>query len=156
MADILSKKQRSVAMSKVRCADTKPEWILRCGLHRLGFRYRLRNRHLPGRPDLAFPKYRAVVFVHGCYWHRHENCKLASMPKQNNEFWIKKFNATLRRDGIVYFKLKQLGWRVSVIWECATRDKVFLPEHIKTLVAWLKSECEYIEIPEFFSEADRL
>ncbi|MCK5831950.1 MAG: TonB-dependent receptor plug domain-containing protein [Methylococcales bacterium] len=112
------------------------------------------NKSLPGTPDIVFKKYKTAIFVQGCYWHRHENCKLASMPKQNNEFWIKKFNATLRRDGIVYFKLKQLGWRVSVIWECATRDKVFLPGHIKTLVVWLKSEYEYIEIPDFFSEAD--
>ncbi|MFQ5702283.1 MAG: very short patch repair endonuclease, partial [Acidobacteriota bacterium] len=80
MADTLTKRERSKVMSKVRSADTKPEWILRCGIHRLGFRYRLRDARLPGRPDLVFPKYGSVVFVHGCYWHRPPGCKDATAP----------------------------------------------------------------------------
>jgi DNA mismatch endonuclease (patch repair protein) len=154
--DVVDKQTRSKMMANIKGKNTKPEIVVRSLLHRQGFRFRIHDKSLPGTPDIVLKKYKTAIFVQGCYWHRHENCKLASMPKQNNEFWTKKFNATLRRDGIVYFKLKQLGWRVSVIWECATRDKVFLPEHIKTLVTWLKSECEYIEIPEFFPEADGL
>lgn len=118
MADILSKKQRSAVMSKVRSADTKPEWILRCGLHRLGFRYRLGNKHLPGRPDLVFPKYHAVVFVHGCYWHRHPGCKDASTPKSNVDFWAGKFAENTKRDRRTQQELVELGWRVLVVWEC--------------------------------------
>lgn len=93
-----------------------------------------------------------MVFVHGCYWHRYENCKLTSTPKQNKEFWIKKFNDTVLRDGIVYFKLKTLGWRVAVIWECAIRDKALLPYYINTLSIWLSSEKEHIEIPDVLAE----
>ena len=93
MADSLSQEQRSILMSKVRSSDTKPEWILRCALHRFGLRYNLKNKHLPGNPDLVFPKYRTVVFVHGCFWHRHAGCKDASMPKSNRSFWTKKLRA---------------------------------------------------------------
>ena len=135
MTDILSKKQRSVAMSKVRCADTKPEWILRCGLHRLGFRYRLRNRRLPGRPDLAFPKYRAVVFVHGCYWHRHSGCKDASAPKSNVDFWTRKFAENMERDRRTERELAGLGWRVMVVWECELVSHTI--ETIQRVALWL-------------------
>ena len=111
MIDILTKKKRSSLMSKVRSSDTKPEWILRCGLHRLGFRYRLNNNHLPGRPDLVLSKYRAVVFVHGCFWHHHRGCKDATMPKSNRAFWEKKFsennklNVDFRFAGVEKLKL---------------------------------------------------
>lgn len=118
MADILSKQERSALMSKVRSGDTKPEWILRCALHSLGFRYRLNNKHLPGRPDLVFPKYRAVVFVHGCYWHRHHGCKDASMPKSNVSFWEQKFSENVERDRRVAQALSEQGWHVLVVWEC--------------------------------------
>ena len=118
MTDILSEKERSILMSKVRSADTKPEWILRCGLHRLGFRYRLKNKHLPGCPDLVFPKYRAALFVHGCYWHRHPGCKDASTPKTNVEFWKKKFTDNEERDQRNERQLVERGYRVLVVWEC--------------------------------------
>jgi len=127
---------------------------IRSLLHRQGFRFRIHDKSLPGTSDLVFRKHKAVIFVHGCYWHRHLNCKLTSSPKQNIEFWTKKFNATIARDGVVYFKLKTLGWRVAVIWECAIRDKAHLPDYINTLTVWLKSESEYIEIPEFFAELE--
>lgn len=135
MADTLSTKQRSEAMSNVRSADTKPEWILRCGLHRLGFRYRLNNRHLPGRPDLAFPKYRAVVFVHGCYWHRHSGCKDASMPKSNVAFWTRKFAENIERDRRREGELTALGWRVMVVWECELVNRTI--ETIQRVALWL-------------------
>lgn len=118
MTDPLSKTQRSEIMSKVRSADTKPEWILRCGLHRLGFRYRLKNKGLPGCPDLSFSKYTAVVFVHGCYWHRHPGCKDASTPKTNVTFWTRKFAENVERDQRAQAELERLGWRVLVVWEC--------------------------------------
>lgn len=118
MTDRLSKSDRSRAMAKVRSANTKPEWILRCGLHRLGFRYRLSDGTLPGRPDLVFPRYKSVIFVHGCYWHRHKGCKDASTPKSNTEFWSKKFTENLRRDKRTTDALEALGWRVLVLWEC--------------------------------------
>ncbi|MBI3944957.1 MAG: DNA mismatch endonuclease Vsr [Armatimonadetes bacterium] len=118
MADTLSKEQRSVLMSKVRGADTKPEWILRCGLHRLGLRYRLRNKHLPGNPDLAFPRHGTVVFVHGCFWHRHAGCKDASMPKGNQSFWTRKFAENTERDARAVEALERQGWNVLVVWEC--------------------------------------
>jgi len=135
MPDILSRKQRSEVMSKVRDADTKPEWILRSGLHRLGFRYRLRNKNLPGRPDLVFPKYRAAVFVHGCFWHRHQGCKDASIPKSNIHFWTRKFKENTERDKRVRHELTERGWRVMVVWECEL-DKHTI-EKIREVALWL-------------------
>ena len=139
-------------MANIKGKNTKPEITIRSLLHRQGFR--LHDKSLPGKPDLVLRKYKAVIFVHGCYWHRHENCKLANTPKQNKEFWRKKFAANLRRDGEVYYQLKRLGWRTAVIWECAIRDKKNLPDYIKTLTFWLKSECEYLEIPENYYGLD--
>jgi DNA mismatch endonuclease (patch repair protein) len=118
MTDTLSKSERSKAMSKVRSADTKPEWILRCGLHSIGFRYRLRDRRLPGRPDLVFPRYGTVVLVHGCYWHRHPDCKDASTPNSNISFWAAKFAENVQRDRRNIRELELLGWRTLVVWEC--------------------------------------
>lgn len=138
MTDILSKKDRSLLMSKVRSADTKPEWIIRCALHRLGFRYRLNNRHLPGRPDLVFPKYRAVVFVHGCYWHRHPECKDASMPKTNVDFWKKKFADNEERDQRNQRQLVERGWRVLVVWECELLNHTV--ETLDRVAHWLCRE----------------
>jgi len=118
MVDILSESERSALMSKVASSDTKPEWIVRCGLHRLGFRYNLKNKHLPGSPDLVFPKYRTVVFVHGCFWHRHPGCKDASTPKSNQSLWAKKFSENLQRDARAVKALSQDGWNVLIVWEC--------------------------------------
>lgn len=136
MSDTLSNKQRSALMSKVGSSDTKPEWILRCGLHRLGFRYRLENKHLPGRPDLAFPKYHSVVYVHGCYWHRHSGCKDASMPKSNVDFWAKKFSENTERDRKVEQALTERGWRVMVVWECELLNHTV--ETIGRVARWLR------------------
>jgi DNA mismatch endonuclease, patch repair protein len=141
MADILSKTQRSKLMSTVRSRDTKPEWILRCGLHRIGFRYRLQNSHLPGSPDLIFPKYQSVVFVHGCYWHRHEGCKDATMPKTNVDFWKKKFSENLERDRRIVHELKTSDWRVLVVWECELNQKTI--ETIHRVANWLVQGKEF-------------
>ncbi len=147
MADILSKQQRSVLMSKVRSGDTKPEWVLRCGLHKLGFRYRVRDRHLPGRPDLVFPKYRSVVFVHGCYWHRHVGCSDAGMPKSNVSFWTGKFAENLKRDRLVEGELGSQGWRVMVVWECELVNRT--GETIAKVAIWLRESNAESNFPSY-------
>jgi DNA mismatch endonuclease, patch repair protein len=141
MTDIVSKKLRSKLMSKVRGRDTKPEWILRCGLHRLGFRYRIHNNRLPGCPDLVFPKFQAAVFVHGCYWHRHSECKDASTPKSNVDFWEKKFAENVERDHRSIRQLESLGWRVLVAWECELTRKTV--ETICRVAFWLSKSNAY-------------
>ena len=118
MVDTLSKAERSERMSRIRGKDTKPELALRSAMHRLGFRFRLHGAKLPGRPDLVFPKYRAAVFVHGCFWHRHQGCKIASMPKTNTPFWQAKFTRNIDRDAEVTKALQSVGWRVFKVWEC--------------------------------------
>ena len=145
--DIVNKQTRSKMMSNIKSKNTKPEIIVRSLLHQKGFRFRLHDKKLPGKPDIVLKKYNAVVFIHGCYWHRHENCKLTSTPKQNAEFWNKKFSDNIRRDNEVYYQLKKLGWRTAIIWECCIRDKKNLSDTIDLLASWIKSDREYIEIP---------
>ncbi|RWX52463.1 T/G mismatch-specific endonuclease [Candidatus Electrothrix marina] len=118
MTDHLTPEQRSWNMSRVRSRHTKPELVIRSLLHRAGFRFRIKNNKLPGSPDIVLPKYKTALFVHGCYWHRHEGCSKATMPKSNKEFWRKKFDGNVTRDRRVQEELKQLQWRVMVLWEC--------------------------------------
>ena len=118
MTDFLSPSERSRRMASIRGKDTAPEMVLRRALHARGLRFRLHRKALPGKPDLIFPKYKAVVFVHGCFWHRHPNCKIATTPKSNTEFWIQKFKKNVARDATVIELLKKQGWRVFVVWEC--------------------------------------
>ncbi|GGY73132.1 very short patch repair endonuclease [Pseudoduganella plicata] len=105
-------------MSRIRGHDSKPELALRRSLHRLGLRYKLHVKDLPGKPDLVFPRYKVVVFVHGCFWHRHQGCKIATTPKSNTQFWVEKFGKNVARDSRVTATLVELGWRVFVAWEC--------------------------------------
>lgn len=105
-------------MSGVRVRDTKPEKIVRSILHRLGYRFRLQRRDLPGRPDIVLPKYRTVIFVHGCFWHQHKDCRKARRPKSNREFWDSKLDANVNRDHRNQAALEELGWQVIVVWEC--------------------------------------
>jgi len=118
LTDFLSKAERSLRMSRIRGKNTKPEVSLRKKLHRLGLRYRLHVTSLPGKPDIVLSKYRAVVFVHGCFWHHHQDCKVANDPKSNSEFWQRKFEANITRDRLNEARLVELGWRVFVVWEC--------------------------------------
>lgn len=118
MADHLSKERRSWNMSRIRGRDTIPERKLRSCLHRSGFRFRVHETKLPGKPDIVLPKYRTVIFVHGCFWHRHEDCKHAATPKSNQAFWLEKFHATRNRDKRNSKALKNLGWQVIIVWEC--------------------------------------
>lgn len=118
MADFLDRAGRSERMARIRSRDTKPELLLRRSLHALGLRYRLGGAGLPGRPDIVLPRHRAVVFVHGCFWHRHAGCKTASTPKSNTQFWTDKFARNIERDASANRQLASLGWRVFVVWEC--------------------------------------
>lgn len=105
-------------MAQIRGRDTVPEIALRRALHALGLRFRLYDKKLPGRPDLTFPRFRTVVFVHGCFWHRHSGCKIATVPKSNTAFWVEKFDRNVARDAATIDLLKSKGWRVFVAWEC--------------------------------------
>ncbi len=118
MTDRLTPERRSWNMSRIRGKDTQPERRLRSLLHQAGFRYRLHASTLPGRPDLVLRRYRAVIFVHGCYWHRHPGCSNATTPGTRTAFWLAKFSATVERDRQAVHKLTQLGWRVITVWEC--------------------------------------
>jgi DNA mismatch endonuclease (patch repair protein) len=121
MVDIVSEAVRSRMMAGIRGSDTRPEMAVRRFLHSQGFRYRLHVRSLPGSPDLVLAKYRLAIFVHGCFWHRHAGCSLATVPEQNFEKWQHKFDQNVRRDRRVLDELSAMGWRVMVIWECALR-----------------------------------
>jgi DNA mismatch endonuclease (patch repair protein) len=116
--DIWSKEKRSECMSKIRSKDTKPELILRKALFEKGFRYRVNDTKLPGKPDIVLPKYKTIIFLHGCFWHRHEGCKYAYTPKTNTKYWIDKIILNKERDKINMQKLTALGWNVLTVWEC--------------------------------------
>lgn len=118
-------------MAKVHGKHTKPELAVRKTAHALGYRFRLHHKDLPGRPDLVFPGRRAVVFVHGCFWHRHEGCRIASTPKSNKAFWQAKFARNVERDRAAVGELEAAGWRVLTIWECETRDKEGLAARLR-------------------------
>jgi DNA mismatch endonuclease (patch repair protein) len=108
-------------MSKIRSKDTKPELALRKALFARGFRYRVNDKKLPGKPDIILPKYKTVLFVHGCFWHRHEGCKFAYTPKTNTNFWVDKITSNTERDKVNLQKLTVLGWNVVTVWECEIR-----------------------------------
>ena len=120
MVDVLTREQRRLNMSRIRGQDTQPELVLRRGLHRRGLRYRLHWKGLPGRPDLVFPASRGVILVHGCFWHLH-NCPRFKWPKTRQEFWRAKIERNRERDRAAIENLKEAGWRVQVVWECALR-----------------------------------
>lgn len=109
-------------MSRIRGKDTKPEIRVRSMLHRMGYRFRLHRKDLPGEPDIVLPKYKTVIFVHGCFWHRHKGCKYAYTPKSRVKFWKDKFAETVKRDKQHLKQLKENGWEVFIVWECETKD----------------------------------
>lgn len=131
MTDTLSPGDRSRVMAKVGSKNTKPEMVVRRLAHAMGFRYRLHDRRLPGRPDLVFRGRGKVVFVHGCFWHRHEGCALARLPKSRLEFWVPKLEGNRQRDASIIKTLENNGWRVMTIWECETRDKTTLADRLR-------------------------
>jgi DNA mismatch endonuclease (patch repair protein) len=133
--DRVSKQHRSWNMSQIRGRDTKPEVAVRSLIHRMGFRFRLHAKDLPGRPDILLPKHKAAVFVHGCFWHRHESCKFAYQPKSRTTFWTQKFKENIERDRNTHAALSALGWHVIVVWECELQDMKTLAERFKSELA---------------------
>ena len=123
--DHLTQEKRSWNMSRIKSKDTTPERIVRSFLHRNGFRFRLHVKDLPGKPDIVLPKYKTVIEVRGCYWHRHEGCKDATTPSTNTDFWQKKFAENVARDKRTEQELKALGWNVIVVWECEVEKNLF-------------------------------
>lgn len=146
MVDVVDSITRSRMMSGIRGKDTQPELRLRHALHRLGLRYRLHASGLPGRPDIVLPKHQAVIFVQGCFWHRHSDCSFTTMPASNTEFWKVKFNRTIQRDKRNIDLLSQSGWRTAIVWECELRGKAW-DGAAETIGMWLKSDVRDIEIP---------
>lgn len=122
MVDVLTSEQRQLNMSRISGRDTKPEMLIRRGLHARGLRYRLHDRKLPGRPDLIFPRHHVVILVHGCFWHGH-NCPMFRMPATRQEFWSAKIETNQVRDAKVHTALLELGWRVLTVWECSLRGR---------------------------------
>ena len=139
MVDVVDPVTRSKMMSGIRGKNTKPELRLRSELHRRGFRFRLHGPRLPGRPDLVFPRHKAVIFVHGCFWHRHEGCHWCSTPSSNTEFWTAKFASNLDRDRRDWAALEREGWRIATAWECALRPGE-LVQTTANLARWLLTE----------------
>ncbi len=137
MTDFMSAQQRSRAMSHVRGSESQLEKLVRSGLHRRGFRFRKNVKGLPGRPDIVLPKYNAVVFVHGCFWHGHDGCPAGKLPQANAEFWADKIAASAERDRRQTAELRRLGWRVAVVWGCAVRRDAGAV--LEKLAAWLNS-----------------
>src|ERR1022692_4519044 len=146
--DVLTPEQRRRCMVRIRGQNTKPEVVLRKALFSLGLRYRLHQKRLPGTPDLVFPKYHAVVFIHGCFWHGHQ-CKLFVVPATNTEFWLQKIDGNRSRDERVMGELRSLGWRAMTVWECALRgtDRAPIEELARRVERWLASRRMSGEIP---------
>lgn len=145
MADVVDNATRSRMMAGIRGKDTAPELALRRALHRLGFRFRLHVKELPGRPDLVLPRWRAAVQVHGCFWHRHAGCRFATSPATRREFWAAKFAGNVERDVRNHAALRALGWRTATVWECAlSKDR--LAGNTAALEDWIRGEAGEIEI----------
>jgi DNA mismatch endonuclease (patch repair protein) len=146
MVDVVDKRTRSRMMAGIRGVNTKPELLLRRALHAAGFRYRLYLKDLPGKPDMVFPRYGAVIFVHGCFWHCHAGCKWAARPASNVEFWIQKLNRNVERDAQNVDGLRRLGWRVGQVWECAMRLQP-IEEIAESVGMWLLSSNPSLTLP---------
>lgn len=148
MADVVDQETRSRMMSGIQGKNTKPELQIRSALHRRGFRFRVHYEKLPGKPDIALPKYRALILIHGCFWHGH-GCHLFKWPKTNSEFWRQKIEGNANRDRRRLTLYRQSGWRTLIIWECALKgsgklETENLQDHIEN---WIISETLYSEIP---------
>jgi DNA mismatch endonuclease, patch repair protein len=144
MAEKIDPKVRSRMMAGIRGRDTKPELMIRRHLHAQGLRFRLDARDLPGRPDVVLPRWKAVVFAHGCFWHRHQDCSFFRLPKTRPEFWAEKIQRNVERDCAAIEQLRNAGWRVAVIWECALRKE---PERtLDSLVAFVRGNRSFLEV----------
>ena len=130
--DSLSVEKRSWNMSRIRSKDTKPEKAVRSLLHSLGYRFRLHVKKLPGCPDIVLAKHKTVIFIHGCFWHRHAGCKYAYLPKSKKAFWRNKFQQNRNRDEVVMKEIMNLGWSVYIIWECETKNTARLQQKVES------------------------
>lgn len=144
--DIVDKSTRSRMMSGIRGTNTAPERALRSALHGLGLRFRLHGKLLPGKPDIVSRRYGALIYVHGCFWHRHAGCRYATMPKTRQEFWSAKFEGNVRRDAKVRDEALRLGWRVATVWECSLRRPNQIDFSASAVMRWLNSDSQMLEI----------
>ena len=153
--DTLTPEERSRLMAKIRGKNTKPELAVRSLLHRAGYRFSLHRKDLPGKPDIVLRKYNTVVFVHGCFWHRHKNCKIASTPKSNVEFWQAKFARNVSNDRKHTRKLRKMGWHVLTVWECELKNpgkvlaklqRSLAPKHVKKVIQYPTMEDDAMPI----------
>lgn len=133
--DIVSPAKRSRMMAGIKGKNTKPEMAVRRLVHGMGFRFRLHRKDLPGSPDLVFPRLKRVIFVHGCFWHRHQGCRFAYTPKSNSQFWLAKLDANVRRDAVVLQALAALGWEVLIVWECEVANFPALTEKVNLFLS---------------------
>lgn len=140
MTDFMTREQRSRAMSRVRSSETQLEKLIRSELHKRGFRFRKNVKELPGRPDIVLPKHKAVVFVHGCFWHGHHDCPAAKLPESNHEFWDKKITANVERDRSQQEELHRLGWRVGTVWGCSLKTQASRGKTLEKLAKWIWSD----------------
>jgi len=148
MTDRLSPAERSRQMARIRGANTAPEIHLRKGLHRAGLRFRLHSASLPGHPDIVLRRFRAAIFVHGCFWHRHPGCSIAYLPKSRVDFWSRKFSANVERDRRHLKALLDQDWRVAVVWECGLRRAHSRPLTIQEVIKWVRSKRARAELPK--------
>lgn len=123
MADHLTTQRRSWNMARIRSENTKPEMAVRSLLHMMGHRFRLHRKDLPGKPDIVLPRYKTVIFVHGCFWHRHKGCRRSTTPSSNRRYWLKKFERNKANDKSNRGELKKAGWRVIIVWECQAKKQ---------------------------------
>ena len=138
MADVLTAEQRQKCMSQIKGKNTKPEQVVRSWLHKNGYRFRIHRADLPGKPDIVLKKFNLIIFVNGCYWHRHPGCRYTTYPATNVEFWTQKFQGNVLRDYRNINSLEHMGWNVLVIWECEVKDGSFarrLDEYFKTHIS---------------------
>lgn len=146
MTDVVPSSKRSVMMAGIRGKNTRPEIVIRKVLFALGYRFRLHRRDLPGTPDIVMPRRRAVVFVHGCFWHLHAGCRYSKMPATHREFWKAKLERNAQRDQEAVARLRELGWRVLCVWECSTRDPRAFTSLVEALRSWIESDSQIGEI----------
>lgn len=140
MTDIFTTEKRSEIMSKISGTETKPEILVRKYLFAQGFRFRKNDKRLPGKPDVVLPKYKTVIFIHGCFWHGHPECKKSKLPETRKEFWEKKISKNIIRDSDNYDELKNLGWNIVIIWECDVNNKAKREITFSKLLVALKSQ----------------
>lgn len=139
MTDIYSKNKRSGIMSKISGKETKYEILVRKFLFRKGFRYRKNDKRLPGRPDIVLPKYKTIIFIHGCFWHGH-HCKAGKLPETNKEFWENKINSNIERDKKNQHKLEKLGWKIIIMWQCKLKNKIMITKKLKEIEQKIQDE----------------